>query len=140
LILKEKDFREYIKVTDWSVYKDKFVAIQCSVDAIVPTWAYMLLALALNNFARKIIYGTLEELESQLYFDSLANVEWEQFKDLKIVIKGCSKINVPLSAYVEVCNKLKSRAVSIMFGEPCSTVPLYKKAKLNSNTIVDKKL
>jgi Protein of unknown function (DUF2480) len=129
LILKEKDFREYIKTHEWSQYKNKFVAIHCSVDAVIPTWAYMLLTIALEPYATRIIFGTLEDLEAQLFYDTLSKVDWSTYKDAKVVIKGCSKINVPVKAYVEASNKLRSIAASLMFGEPCSTVPLYKKPK-----------
>jgi hypothetical protein len=129
LILREKDFREYIKQHDWSQYKNNFIAIQCSADAIVPTWAYMLLTIALEPYARRLIFGTQEELESQLFREKLATIDWSVFKDAKVVIKGCSKVNVPVSAYVETTNKLRPLAASLMFGEPCSTVPLYKKPK-----------
>jgi hypothetical protein len=129
LILREKDFRDFIKAHDWSQYQNKFVAIQCSADAIVPTWAYMLLSIALKDFARRIVFGTLDELESQLYYDTLSSIDWSIYRDAKVVIKGCSKVNVPVSAYVEVTSKLKSLAASLMFGEPCSTVPLYKRSK-----------
>ena len=130
LILKEKDFRDFIKSHDWKQYQGKFVAIYCSVDAIVPTWAYMLLAIALQPFARKIVYGSLEELEVAIFEESLAKLDWSEYKDAKVVIKGCSKVNVPVAVYVEVTNKLKPYVSSIMFGEPCSTVPLFKKAKV----------
>src|SRR6478752_239466 len=89
LILREKDFRDFIKAHDWSQYQNKFVAIQCSADAIVPTWAYMLLSIALKDFARRIVFGTLDELESQLYYDTLSSIDWSIYKDAKVVIKGC---------------------------------------------------
>jgi Protein of unknown function (DUF2480) len=127
LILKEKDFRAYLKGHDWSVYQDKFVAIGCSADAIIPTWAFMLLALALQPFARKVIYGAPEDLERILYMELLDRVDWETFKDARVVVKGCSKVNVPVQIYVEAVNRLRPFAASIMFGEPCSTVPLFKK-------------
>ena len=129
LILKEKDFREFIKSNDWSAYKGKHVAIQCTADAIVPTWAFMLLSVALEPFAATIIFGTLEQLETQLFTSALNTVEWDKYKDGKVVVKGCSKVNVPTAIYVEVTNRLRPLAASIMFGEPCSTVPLYKKPK-----------
>lgn len=129
LILKEKDFREFIKVTQWEEFQGKFVAIYCSVDAIVPTWAYMLLGIALEPFARQVVFGTSEELEIAIFKDSLKNVDWAQFKDSKVVIKGCSKVNVPVATYVEVANRLRPYASSIMYGEPCSTVPLFKRSK-----------
>lgn len=129
MILKEKDFREFVKQHDWSRYRDKLVAIGLSADAIVPTWAYMLVSISLQPFARKIFFGTLEELESQLYHEALAGVDWERYRDAKVVVKGCSKVNVPTSAYVEATNLLRPLAGSLMFGEPCSTVPLFKRPK-----------
>lgn len=129
IILKEKDFRSFIKNHDWSQYQGKNIAIICSADAIVPTWAYMLLSVALQPFASSVFFGSLAELESHLFHQSLAAINWQQYKDAKIVIKGCSKLTVPVSAYVEVTNRLRPIAASIMFGEACSTVPLYKKSK-----------
>lgn len=130
LILREKDFRAFIKAHDWDRYKNKLVAIFCSVDAIVPTWAYMLLAIALEPFASKVFFGTQEELERELFLEALAKIDWERYRNAKVVVKGCSNVNVPISAYVEAANKLKPLVSSLMFGEPCSTVPLYKKPKL----------
>jgi hypothetical protein len=129
MILKEKDFRDFIKANDWSRYQDKFVAITCSVDAIIPTWAYMLLSVALQPFARKVFFGTLSELEAHLFHDALSGFYWEQYRDAKVVIKGCSKVDVPASAYVEATNSLRPLAASIMYGEACSTVPLFKRPK-----------
>jgi len=129
LILREKDFRDYIKSHDWSQYKNKFVAITCSADAIIPTWAYMLLTSVLEPYARKIVFGTLEDLETKIFFDALKDVDWNQYKDAKVVIKGCSKVAVPASAFVEATRLLRPLASSIMFGEPCSTVPVYKKPR-----------
>ena len=130
LILREKDFRDLIKGHDWKQYQDKFVAIHCSVDAIVPTWAYMLLSIALQPYARRVVFGSVEELEVAIFQESLLRVNWSEFKDAKVVVKGCSKINVPVAVYVDVTTKLKPYVSSIMFGEPCSTVPLFKKAKV----------
>jgi hypothetical protein len=127
MILKEKDFRNYIKNNDWSKYQNKFVAITCSADAIVPTWAYMLLTIALQPFSKGTVFGSLEELEIQLFRSALNKIDWSKYKDAKVVIKGCSKVNVPVAIYVEATNKLKPLAASIMFGEPCSTVPLFKR-------------
>jgi len=129
LMLREKEFRDFIKNQDWSQYKDKFVAITCSTDAIVPTWAYMLVAIALQPFAKKTIFGSLAELEIDNFRSALAEIDWPAFKDAKIVIKGCSKVDVPVAIYVDVANHLKPYANSLMFGEPCSTVPLYKKPR-----------
>jgi hypothetical protein len=129
LILKEKDFREHIKTEDWSKYAGKNIAIICSADAVVPTWAYMLLATALTPFAKKFVFGGLDTLETVLYNDALAQLNPESYRDQRIVIKGCSNLPVPVSAYVELTRILRPVAKSIMYGEPCSTVPLYKKAK-----------
>lgn len=126
LILREKDFRAFIKTSDWSVYKDKLVAITCSADAIIPTWAYLLLTIALEPYAKLIVFGSELDLEERLYQDALSKIDWSKFKGAKIVVKGCSKVNVPNTAYVEAVRKLRPIASSLMFGEPCSTVPLYK--------------
>jgi hypothetical protein len=133
LILREKEFREFVKANDWSVYKDKLIAINCSADAIVPTWAYMLLGIALGPYARHIVFGTPEELEIDLFRTQLRSVNWSDYQDAKVVVKGCSKVDVPTTLYVEVTNKLLPFASSIMFGEPCSTVPLYKKPRAAKN-------
>lgn len=130
LILKEKDFRDFIKSTDWSAYRDKYVALSCSADAIVPIWAYMLLAIALQPFAKEVVFGSLEDLEGAIFSKIFDHFEWRQFKDSKVVIKGCSKVNIPTSVYVEATARIKPYASSIMFGEPCSTVPLFKKPKI----------
>jgi Protein of unknown function (DUF2480) len=129
LVLKEKEFRDFIKSNNWSAYRDKLVSVVCSADAIVPTWAYMLLSVALQPFARKVFFGSVSEMESHLYQEALASVPWEKYRDAKVVIKGCSKVQVPASAYVEVTNRLRPLAASIMYGEPCSTVPLFKRPK-----------
>ncbi|MFO0356154.1 MAG: DUF2480 family protein [Sphingobacteriaceae bacterium] len=129
LILKEKDFRDYIKTADWSVYKDKLVALTCSADAIVPTWAYMLLTLALQPYAKKIVFGNLELLENELFQEKLNSLNIEQFKDARVVIKGCGEKPIPVNAYVMLTSLLKPHVKSIMYGEPCSTVPLYKAPK-----------
>jgi hypothetical protein len=129
IMLKEKDFRDFIKAHDWSIYRNKFVAITCSEDAIIPTWAYMLLTSVLQPFASKIVFGSLEDLENKIYQDVLASIDWSKFINAKVVIKGCSKIPVPISAYVEATQRLRPYAQSIMFGEACSTVPVFKKPK-----------
>ncbi len=127
LILKEKDFREFIKNHDWPVYQNKFVAINCTADAIIPTWAYMLVAIAVRSYAKMIEFGTLENLEEKLFQKALSTVNWDQFRSARVVVKGCSKVNVPVSAYVHAVTKLQPIVSSLMFGEACSTVPLYKK-------------
>jgi hypothetical protein len=129
LILREKDFREYLKNTDWSVYQNNYVAVYCSADALVPTWAFMLLASVLAPYAKKIIYGNLEQLETIIYHEELSKVNLEAYKDARVVVKGCGNKPVPKAAYVELLRLLQPYAKSIMYGEPCSTVPLYKRAK-----------
>ena len=129
LILREKDFREFVKNEDWSKYKDKYVAVFCSTDAIVPTWAYMLLTTQLEPFAKKVIFGNLDTLETILYNETLQKININDFKDARIVIKGCGNLPVPPSAYVELTRLLRPVAKSIMYGEPCSTVLLYKQPK-----------
>lgn len=129
LILKEKDFREFIKNNDWSVYKEKLVALTCSNDAIVPTWAYMLLTLALEPYAKKIIFGDLKDLENILFAEKLTSLNVTLFKDARVVIKGCGDKPLPTNAYIQLTTLLKPVAKSIMYGEPCSTVPLYKAPK-----------
>jgi hypothetical protein len=129
LILREKDLRNYIKVTDWQQYKGKHVAVFCSADAVIPTWTYMLLGIALQPFAASVVFGNREALISQLFMTALNKVDWGKFKDAKVVIKGCSDIHVPESAYVEAAIRLRPLVSGILYGEPCSTVPLFKKSK-----------
>lgn len=127
LILREKDFRDFVKTHEWSKYQNKFVAITCSVDAIVPTWAYMLLSSALQPYASVVVFGAVQDLESKLFTQALSKVNWQTFINAKVVVKGCSKVEVPVATYVEVTNQLRGVAASIMYGEPCSTVPIFKK-------------
>lgn len=127
LILKEKDFREFIKQHDWSQYQGKHVAITCSADAIVPTWAYMLLANKMSFFAENVVFGSLETLENVLFERSVEKLDMENYRDQRVVIKGCGDIPVPVSAYVRLTEKLSKVAKSIMYGEPCSTVPVFKR-------------
>ena len=129
IALKEKDFREFVKEHDWSQYQDKFVAIHCSVDAIVPTWAYMLLTTKLAPFARKIVFGNLQDLERILFEEALSKVDPHDYIDARVVIKGCSDKEVPASAYIRLTEILQPVAKILMYGEPCSTVPLYKKPR-----------
>ena len=127
LLLREKDFREMIKNEDWSKYQDQYVAIICSSDAIVPTWAYMLLANKLTPYAKVVIFGNLEVLETILFDRALAKMDLESYRDQRIVVKGCGEVPVPISSFVELTSKLSMVAKSIMYGEPCSTVPIYKR-------------
>ena len=130
LILKEKDFREFVKEKDWSEYSGKNVAILCTVDAIVPTWAYMLLATKIEPYANMVVMGNRDILEFSLFKEALSNIDRENFRDKPVVIKGCGDLPVPESAYVEITRLLRPVAKSIMYGEPCSTVPLYKRSKV----------
>jgi hypothetical protein len=127
LMLREKDFREFVKEHDWASYSGKHVAIICSADAIVPTWAYMLLGSKLAPHASTVIFGDLETLETLLFQKELNRLNLDNFRDQRIVIKGCGDIAVPVSAFVEITAKLAAVAKSIMYGEPCSTVPIYKR-------------
>ncbi len=129
MILKEKDFRAFVKEHDWSQYQGKNVALTCSVDAIIPTWAYMLLCVNLEPYAHHLVLGDLQDLEKALYQKALNAIDPEDFRDKKVVIKGCGKLPVPESAYIEITRLLRPVAKSIMYGEPCSTVPLYKKPR-----------
>lgn len=126
LILKEKDFREFISNHQWESYKDKLVAVTCSADAIVPTWAFMLLGIALQPYASQVYYGSLLQLEEFLFVEKLAALDIEQFRDKRVVIKGCGDIPIPTNAFVMLSRKIRPVAKSIMYGEPCSTVPLFK--------------
>lgn len=125
-VLREKDFRAQVLEHDWSQYQDDFVALTCSTDAIVPDWAYMLLSINLEPFAKTTVLGNLETLEASLYQDIINNLDITTYKDKPVIIKGCSKKPVPSSAYIMITNKLKPVAKSIMFGEACSSVPLHK--------------
>ncbi|RYF74101.1 MAG: DUF2480 family protein [Cytophagaceae bacterium] len=127
MILKEKDFRAFLKEHDWSQYTGQNVAITCSEDAIIPTWAFMLLTLNLQPYANTVVYGTLEDLNEKLYFDAINSIDPEAYRGAKVVVKGCSKVPVPTAAYVEITRVLAPVVQSLLFGEPCSTVPLYKR-------------
>lgn len=127
MILKEKDFRDFVKQHEWTQYAGKNVALICSADAIIPTWAYMLIAVHIEPFASRYVFGNLEILDTVLYQDALAKVNYDELKDLRVIVKGCSDVPVPVSAYVEITHKLAPLAKSIMYGEACSNVPIYKR-------------
>ncbi|WP_186756153.1 DUF2480 family protein [Echinicola salinicaeni] len=129
LVLKEADFRKALKELDWEQYRDKYVAVGCTVDAIVPTWAYMLVMTYLVGVAKESSVGNLNDLEQYLFQKALSELSLDDFEGRPVVVKGCSKFPVPLFAYGEVVKLLKGKAKSIMYGEPCSTVPLYKQPK-----------
>lgn len=129
IVLKENDFRASIKAHDWSQYKDNYVALYCSTDAIVPGWAYLLISLQLAPYAAKTVVGNLETLESILFTEILSNISLSEFEGKPVIIKGCAHKPIPQNAYVLLAAKLQPIAKSIMYGEACSSVPLFKKAK-----------
>jgi len=128
-LLKEKDFREALKNHDWSQFQNHFVAIHCSTDAIIPAWASILVTVYLSPFAKKVVFGNLTDLETSLYQEILSKLDYSKYHDKPIILKGCSKKPVPESAYIMAIQKLQPFAKSIMYGEACSAVPLYKKSK-----------
>lgn len=128
-LLKEKDFREHLKNHDWSQYQDQYVAINCSTDAIVPAWASILVAIQLAPFAKKIVNGTIEDLDSSLFEEILSKIDYSTYGNKAVIIKGCSKKPVPMRAYILAAHYLQPFARSIMYGEACSAVPLYKSPK-----------
>ncbi len=130
LILKEKDFREALKAHDWSQYKDKILLVYCSTDAIIPVWAYMLVTTYATPFVQDIYQGQQEEYYRAFYKNALTAIDPADYEDKRIVIKGCSDLPVPAAAYLELTKLLRPHAKSIMYGEPCSTVPIYKKPRM----------
>lgn len=127
LILREKDFRLKVKEHDWSQYQDNYIALTCSTDAIIPGWAYMLITTNLDPYTKKVLVGDLETLETSIYQDIITDLDISAFKDKPIIIKGCSNKPVPENAYLLLTSKLMPVAKSIMYGEACSSVPLYKR-------------
>ena len=129
LVLREKDFRAYVSQHDWSQYQDCYVALHCSTDAIVPDWAYMLISIELEAYSKLTVIGDLDQLESIIYASIISGLDVSSYKDLPVIIKGCSNKPVPTNAMALLSQKLKPIAKSIMFGEACSSVPLYKRKK-----------
>ncbi|HVX00110.1 MAG TPA: DUF2480 family protein [Candidatus Babeliaceae bacterium] len=127
LILKEKEYRENLKNIDWSLYSGKIVAITCSVDAIIPLWAYMLATTCLQPVAKDVMIGTKEQVIEKSILKNIDVIDIKNYKGKKLVIKGCGDKEIPASAYGEITKLLQPGAQSIMYGEPCSTVPVYKK-------------
>ncbi|HSJ12429.1 MAG TPA: DUF2480 family protein [Gillisia sp.] len=130
LVLRESLFREKAAAQDWSIYKDAYVALTCSTDAIIPAWAYMLLATYLQPYSKKVITGDFKTLESILYAEIIQDLDLSHLKDKPVIIKGCSGKPVPENAYLLLISRLQPLAKSIMYGEACSSVPLYKKPKI----------
>lgn len=127
LVLREKDFRTSIKEHDWSRYQDSFVVLTCSTDAIIPGWAYMLVSTYLAPVAKKVVVGDLEMLETVLYAEIIQQLDVSAYEGLPVIIKGCSRKPVPKNAYLQLISRLQPVTKSIMYGEACSSVPLYKK-------------
>jgi len=129
LILREKEFRESVNSHDWTSYQDHFVALSCKTEAIIPSWAYLLITTKLAEFARKVVVGNLELLETSIFQEVISNLDENQYKDKPVIIKGCSDKPIPDTAQVQLVEKLLPTARTILFGEACSTVPLYKRKK-----------
>ena len=129
LILKEKEFREALKNLDWSVYQNKNVGITCTADAIIPLWAYMLTTTYLQPFAKEIIFGNEETVFNVMFLKNLWKIDTKEYEGKRVVVKGCGDKKIPESAYVEISKMLRPVAKSIMYGEPCSTVPIFKAPK-----------
>lgn len=126
-VLREKDFRETAKQHDWSIYEGCYVALTCSSDAIIPGWAYMLLSTYLNPYAKKVLVGDLKTLENVLYIEVIQKLDVSEYENKPVIIKGCSNKPVPENAYIQIIEKLQPIAKSLMYGEACSSVPLYKR-------------
>lgn len=129
IILKEKDFREYVKNHDWSQYQDNYVALTCSEDAIIPSWAYLLLSTELASYAKKVVVGNLELLETAIFQEVIQNLDVSEYENRPIIIKGCADKPIPPSAFSFLIERIQPIAKNIMYGEACSTVPLYKRKK-----------
>lgn len=128
--LKEDDLRAFCKAHHWAHYQAKSVSVHCSADAIIPTWAYMLVAVQLQPHAAFVTQGDMEQLERAIFTRFVQQLDVEPYRNARVVVKGCSKLPVPLNAYVELAGRLVPVVKSLMFGEPCSTVPLYKAPKV----------
>ena len=126
LVLREKDFREQAKAFNWEQYKNCYVALTCSTEAIIPAWAYMLLVVYLEPFVEKVVIGDLETLETSVYQELINKFDTKSIKGKPVIIKGCSNKPVPVNAYVMLINNIKPYAKSIMYGEACSSVPIFK--------------
>jgi len=126
-ILIEKDFRAFVNTNDWSIYQDKYVGIVCSNDAIIPMWAFMLVALNIKPFAKKVMIGNEIDLEKEIFNTIISELDFTVYKDKNVIVKGCGKRKIPISVVVDFTLKLQPFAKSIMFGEACSAVPLFKR-------------
>ena len=129
MILREKDFRAFLKEHDWSQYTGQHIHLMCSVEAIVPGWAWMLLGVHLEPYAKTLVFGNRDDLEKEIWRGVLDRIDYDALTQKKIVVKGCGDIEIPQATYVELIRRLRPIADKLMYGEPCSTVPLYKKPK-----------
>ena len=129
LILKEKEYRAHLNAHEWSTYQDQFISLHCSTEAILPAWAFLLLTTYLQPFARKVVIGSIQDLEVQLFSEEIQLLDVTPFKDKPVIIKGCSDKTVPQDAYAKLITKLQPVVKSLFFGEACSSVPLYKRKK-----------
>ncbi len=126
MVLKEKDFRQFIKAFDWEKYRNENVCLFCSVDAVVPAWAYMIVTTMLKKVDANVLYGSQNQVREILFFENLSNIKIEEFTGQRVMVKGCSDIPSPTKAYVELTKLLMPTVKSLMFGEPCSAVPVFK--------------
>ena len=129
MILREKDLREFVKTHDWAAYRNTIVSVFCSDQALIPAWALMILGTALRPHTQKVYFCSPPETENRLFGEILQNIDYRQFIDKKVVVKGCGDTPIPDSVYGEIALKLQPLVASLMFGEPCSTVPVFKKRK-----------
>ena len=127
MILKEKEYREALKNFNWESYRDKNVALTCSVDAIIPVWAWMLAATYLQPVAKEVVMGNAEDLQKRIFLKNIDELNMSEFADKRVVVKGCGETPIPDFIYMEITKRLRPVAKSIMYGEPCSTVPVFKK-------------
>lgn len=132
MILKEKDFRENIEKYDWSRYDNTWTALYCSTDAIIPSWAWMLITAYLLPHAKEIVYGTESDARQALLINKVEDFDWEKYRDKFVLLKGCSKAKVPAGAYLEATKKLIPVAGKLMYGEACSNIPIYRKSRNGS--------
>lgn len=129
IMLREKDFRESVKNHHWEQYRNAYVAVYCSEDAIIPQWAYMLIGSHLAGIARKTVYGSPDLLETLLMTEALDQADFSEYQDKRVILKGCGNLPIPPQAYLHFAVKLQPLVKSLMFGEACSTVPIYKAPK-----------
>ena len=129
LALKEQDFREFLKTNNWAQFQGKYVGVYCSADAIIPHWAYMLVASALQPYAELVLFGDVNQVQQSIILNEVNNLISSEFENSRVIIKGCGELDLNPDVYLAITQKLQPVAKSIMYGEPCSTVPIYKQPK-----------